>query len=100
MNALDLRELNGKLVLVCSAQDYRNPPTGRRGTIFVQEATNGRQQVEVEIEFPQMFTTPAHVRRAILSDDEVAQMLASEHYGAFTVTLKDRLDPVAPAGNE
>lgn len=97
----DLSALNGKIVLVCSALDHRNPPTGRRGTIVVREpAKGGEPIVEVEIEFPQMFTTRAHVRTVVLSNAEVAQLLASEHYGAFTVTIHDRLDPDAPAGDE
>jgi hypothetical protein len=101
MRTAAINELNGKVVLVCSAQDHRNPPTGLRGTIFVRNAENGgRPVVEVEIEFPQMFTSRAHVRRVALTDEAVAQMLASERYGAFTVTLPDRLDPEASPGNE
>lgn len=100
MNATELSELNGRIILVCSAQDHRNPPTGRRGTLVVHKPEPGRQVVEVAIEFPQMFTAPAHIRRAYLSDAEVAQMLASECDGTFTVTLADPLDPVSSPGNE
>lgn len=99
MNAIDRTELNGRIVLVCSAQDHRNPPTGRRGTLCVHDSAAG-QVVEVEVEFPQMFTTPAHIRRARLTDAEVAQMLASERDGTFTVILNERLDPLSAAGNE
>ncbi len=99
MNATVLTELNGKNVLVCSSMDHRNPPTARRGTVFVRDA-EGTPVVEVEVEFPQMFTTRAHVRRIQLSDEDLAQMLRSERYGAFTVTLDDRLDPEAPPANE
>ncbi len=99
MNATAFRDLDGKVVLVTSALDHRNPPTGRRGTLHVTDTGDGTPVIEVELEFPQMFTTRAHVRRARLSDREVAQLLASEHYGAFTVTLHDRLDPDAPAGD-
>jgi hypothetical protein len=99
MNATDLRELNGKLVLVCSAQDHRNPPTGRRGTLNVR-AMDGKQELWVTIEFPEMFTTHVHTRSVRLSDEQVAEVLNSNHYGTFTVTLPDRLDPLAPSGNE
>ncbi len=99
MNATAVRELNGRNVLVCSAADHRNPPTGRRGTVFVSDS-RGAPVVGVEVDFPQMFTTRAHVRRIVLSDEEIAQMLRSEHYGAFTVTVNDQLDPDAPVGNE
>lgn len=97
MNATDIGRLDGKVVLVCSAQDHRNPPTGRRGTLHVREAAApGETGVDVEVEFPQMFQTCAHRRTVTLSEDQLAELLASEHYGAFTVTLKDRLDPEAP----
>lgn len=100
INAADLSELQGRIALVCSAQDHRNPQAGRRGTVVVHQGEGGEQVVDVEIEFPQMFTSAAHLRRIRLSDDEIAQMLASERYGAFTVTLKDRLDPMGRVGNE
>ena len=99
MHAIDRTELSGRIVLVCSALDHRNPPTGRRGTLRVSDSASG-QVIEVEIEFPQMFTTPAHTRRARLTEAEVAQMLASEREGTFTVMLGERLDPLSAAGNE
>ncbi len=99
--AIDLTELHGKLVLVCSDQDKRNPPTGIRGTLWVlQPQTGGPSVVEVELEFPQMFTTRAHTRRVVLSEDEIAKMLDSENRGTFIVTLHTRIDPEAPSGNE
>lgn len=99
--AIDLTELNGKLVLVCSDQDKRNPPTGVRGTLWVaQPDTGGPSVVEVELEFPQMFTTRAHTRRVALTEDEITKMLATENRGTFTVSLHTRIDPEAPTGNE
>lgn len=100
MNATDIGYLTGKVVLVCSAQDHRNPPTGRRGTIFVHQQSDGTSAVDIEVDFPEMFTMRAHRRRIRLTDDQVAELLASEHYGAYTVTLSDRLDPEAPPGVE
>lgn len=101
MNATDVTALHGKVVLVCSAQDTRNPPTGRRGTIVVTPDTaDGSPAVDVEIDFPQMFTRSAHLRRVRLSEAQVSHMLESEHYGTFTVMLEDRLDPEAEPGNQ
>lgn len=100
VNATDLSALDGRIVLVCSARDHHNPPTGMRGTVHVRESANGVVSVEVELDFPQMFTTRAHHRTVVLTDSEIAQLLASEHYGAFTVVLGERLDPAAPVGNE
>jgi hypothetical protein len=95
-----LNELNGQVVLVCSARDQRNPPTGRRGTLFVRESERtGEPVVEVEVDFPQMFTSRAHVRRAVLSAAEIEQMLASTAGGTLIVTLADRLDPTGAPGN-
>lgn len=93
MNATDLRELEGKIVLVTSGQDHRNPPTGRRGTLHV-DTSEGAPRVSAEIDFPEMFTSRAHVRRIVLTEAQLADMLATEHYGAFTLTLDERLDPV------
>ena len=100
MNATELSSLNGRSVLVCSARDHRNPPTGRRGTLIVHEQPVGHSIVEVEVELPQMFTTKAKTRRIRLSDAEIGQMLASEDYGALTVVIEDWLDPEAPESGE
>lgn len=99
MNATDLRDLDGKIVLVTSALDQRNPSTGRRGTLHVDDAA-GMQRVTVEIDFPEMFTSRAHTRRIVLTESQVADMLATEHYGAYTLTLEERLDPSLHPGNE
>lgn len=101
MNVEDLAELDGKIALVCSARDHRNPPTGVRGTIRVREVpVEGRPVVQVEMDFPQMFATRAHHRVVTLSDEELLRLRASGHDGAFTVVIDDRLDPEAPAGSE
>ncbi|PTX92441.1 hypothetical protein [Opitutus sp. ER46] len=100
MNATDLRELDGRVVLVTSAVDQRNPPTGLRGTVRVVEADDaGRPIVQVELEFPQMFTTRARHRTVTLGAEELQQLFDSDHDGAPTVvTLREPLDPETPAG--
>jgi hypothetical protein len=100
MNATDLTEIDGKIVLVSSARDHRNPPTAMRGTIRVREDP-GRSEplVVIELEFPQMFTTRAHHRTVTLSEAEGEALLRSSCDGAFSVTLDQRLDPKAPMEN-
>jgi len=66
----------------------------------VQQSGEQPACVEVDVEFPEMFITRAHRRRIRLSDEEVDRMLASEHYGSFTVRLAESLDPDAPRRNE
>jgi len=97
----DLHRLHDKIVLINSAQDRRNPPTGIRGTIEVRPGLAGRGRVvQVELDFPQMFSTRAHHRTVTLTEEEVARLLASERNGVFELTLDDRLDPEARQGNE
>lgn len=97
----DLSQLEGRIVLVSSARDRHNPPTGMRGTLRVRpEPGNRTLSVEIELDFPQMFSTGAHHRTVRLGDDKLAELLASERDGTFSVTLDDRLDPAAPRDNE
>lgn len=101
MNTADLTDIDGKIVLVTSARDHRNPPTGTRGTIRVRDTGDGvRQVVQVELEFPQMFLTCAHHRTRTLTDAELDRLKAANYDGTFSLQLDDRLDPEAPAGNE
>lgn len=101
MNVTPLSSLDGKIVLVRSAVDQRNPPTGIRGTLRVMEdAISHRPVVHIELDFPQMFTTRAHHRTVTLTEAEIAELLQSDDSGTFSVTLPDRLDPEAPPGNE
>lgn len=89
----DLRELQGRVVLVKSAKDFHNPPAGRRGTIEVQSAdTNDRPIVRVVVDFPDMFNAPAHDRIILLDDRHLQQLLASERNGTYELLLEDRLD--------
>lgn len=94
----ELDYLNGKIVLVRSARDHRNPPTAMRGTIEIREVDH-HPVVQVALDFPQMFTTRAHHRTIVLTDAEVERLLGSEREGTFDVTLDGPLDPEAPPGN-
>jgi hypothetical protein len=101
MLSTDVKSLDGKVVLVRSARNNRNPETAVRGTIEVREpAGGGEPSVQVALEFPQMFTTRAHHRTIALTPDEVRQLLAPGPDGALEITLVERLDPAAPPGND
>ena len=79
----DLRELNGRVVLVTSARDHRNPPAGRRGWLEVHEGSGEEPTATLVVEFPQMFTSTAHHRIIPLNQSDLARLLASEWRGAW-----------------
>jgi hypothetical protein len=87
----DLSRLNGKIVLVKSTKDRRNPPTGMRGTIVVRDNPGAAPDVSIAVEFPQMFTTPAHHRSLPLDHADITRLLASEYNGTFEFTIDEEL---------
>jgi hypothetical protein len=87
----DLNQLYGRIVLVKSTRDRRNPPTAMRGWIEVAKASSGAPEISIVVEFPQMFTTPAHHRTIPLNEAGLAQLLASERNGTFEFTIDDEL---------
>lgn len=90
--ALDpIRRLHGKIVLVKSSRDQRNPPTARRGTIEVREQPGAAPEVSLALEFPQMYTTRAHHRTIRLDAAGVQRLLATESNGTFEFTIDDEL---------
>jgi hypothetical protein len=91
MNGIDLKSLQGKVVLVKSTRDIRNPPVAMRGTLEVQEDPTGGSTVSIAVDFPQMFTVPAHRRRLLLSEEEVMQLVATERRGTFEFTIHEEL---------
>lgn len=91
MTAKALRELYGRIVFVKSTRDRRNPPTGMRGWIEVHEKPDAAPGVSIAIEFPQMFSTPAHHRSIPLDDAAIERLLASERNGMFEFTVDDEL---------
>jgi hypothetical protein len=90
-NAIDLKSLHGKQVLVRSTRDIRTPPVALRGTIEVLETPEGGPIVSIAVEFPQMFTAPAHRRNIALSEEDVAQLVATQRRGTFEFTINDEL---------
>ena len=89
--ALGLRALTDRVVLVKSSRDRRNPPTGIRGWIEVHESPDAEPEVRIAMDFPQMFTTPAHHRTITLDNAALARLLACEHEGVFEFTIDDEL---------
>jgi hypothetical protein len=87
----DIHSLNGRVVLVRSARDHRNPPAGIRGWIEVQERPDGAPEVRIAVEFPQMFSTAAHHRTFTLSQEAVERLMASDQNGTFEYTIDDEL---------
>lgn len=62
-----------------------------RGWIEVPATAKSGTGVAVVVEFPQMFSSIAHHRSFRLSDDALAQLLASERNGIFEFTIDDDL---------
>lgn len=86
-----LARLRGKVVLVKSTRDRRNPPAAMRGWIEVRENSGAPPDVSIAVEFPQMFTTPAHRRTIPLDHASVQRLLASEYNGTYEFTIDDEL---------
>lgn len=89
--ATDLRALQGRIVLVKSTRDRRNPPTAMRGWIEIHATPNGAPGASIALEFPQMFEQVAHHRTIALDDAALERLLASERTGTFEFTIDDEL---------
>jgi hypothetical protein len=93
MMTTDLARLQGATVLVRSTLDRRNPPAARRGSIqIVDTDQEAPPRVEIVLEFPEMFSKPAHQRAIVLSEESLASLLATEKSGAFEFTIDEKLD--------
>lgn len=89
--ATDLRALQGKIVLVKSTRDRRNPPTAMRGWIEAHETPAGAPEVGIAVEFPQMFQQTAHHRFIPLDAGAVERLLACDSTGPYEFTIDDEL---------
>ena len=92
LTGTDLRRLNGKIVLVKSSRDHRNPLTAMRGTIVVRENPGAAPDVCIEFDVPQMFRKTAHHRTLHLDYAGVMRLLESEYNGVFDYTTDEPLD--------
>jgi hypothetical protein len=97
MTATDRLHLHGASVLVRSTQDHRNPPTALRGTIDTR-ATDGSElpHIRIVLEYPDMFTVPAHQGIIDLDDTAAERLLASEREGVYELTIDEPLEPKLP----
>ena len=89
--AADLNQLNGRIVLVRSTKDRRNPPTAMRGTVVVRDNAGASPDVSIAVEFPQMFTSPAHHRSLPLDHAAITRLLTSEYNGTYEFTIDEEL---------
>jgi hypothetical protein len=97
MTTAERLHLHGHSVLVHSSKDRRNPPTALRGTIDAQTTEGAeRPRVRIVLEYPDMFTIPAHQGIIELTDEQAEQLLASEHGGVFEFTIDQELEPQPP----
>lgn len=87
-----LGRLDGRIVLVKSSRDHRNPQAAIRGTLVVHEADGALPEVRIEFDVPQMFMKSAHHRMLRLAADDVPQLLETEHEGVFEFTTNEALD--------
>ncbi len=104
MATQDRASLHGRIVLVKSSADRRDPPTALRGTIKVVSGSDARSRVFVEVGLPDMFTAPARRREFELTEAQVAELLEQEQLGTFSCTVdydfeKDARDQ-APVASE
>ena len=101
MTTADRIHLHGRSVLVRSTQDQRNPPTALRGTID-SKTTEGAERVNLRIvlEYPDMFTVPAHQGVIELDDAAAERLLAGEREGVFEFTIDEPLEPKLPEMGE
>lgn len=101
MTTADRIHLHGQSVLVRSTQDHRNPPTALRGTIEAQTTAGvARARLRIVLEYPDMFTVPAHQGVIELDDAAAERLLASECDGVFEFTVDEPLEPKLPEVGE
>jgi hypothetical protein len=77
MSATDLPFLDSETILVRSSRDHRNPPTAARGTLKIKSSGSGEPEVSVVVDFPEMFTAPAH--QAVIPLNRAARSRLKRH---------------------
>jgi hypothetical protein len=89
--------MHGASVLVRSTHDQGNPPTALRGTIDTR-ANDGSDlpRVRIVLEYPDMFTVPAHQGVIELDEEQTERLRASERDGVYEFTIDEPLEPKLP----
>jgi hypothetical protein len=93
MNRADLTQLNGQSVLVRSTADHREPPTALRGTIDAKPGPQGRAEVKIVLEYPDMNNSAA--RRGVIpvGEQDAERLLAQGRDGVCEYTINRPLEP-------
>lgn len=75
----DRQILDGRTVLVRTAGDPRNPAVALRGTLRVvaEPMFSDRPRVQLVVNYPDMFTAPAHQRGFDLDEAVIDRLLAA-----------------------
>ena len=89
--APDLSSLHGRVVLVKSSRDERNPPAGRRGWVEVKANSSGELLVAIVLDLPEMFTRRAHNRSFPLDHTTLERLLAVDPDTTFEFTVDEDL---------
>lgn len=92
ITAEELHRLHGKIVLVKSTRDHRNPQAAIRGTIVAHENDPAAPAVSIEFDVPQMFRKKAHHRTLRLNPAEIVRLSGAEYNGVFEFTTDESLD--------
>lgn len=95
MNSELRNHIHGHSVLVRSRRDHRNPPTALRGTIDARpsEGDETPSGVRIVLEYPEMYTSPAHQGIIELDESAAERLASSEHDGVFEFEVDAPLEP-------
>lgn len=96
MNKTDFHHLHGQAVLVVTPENaQRNPPVGVRGTLLLRAdpGAPGRHMAEISVALPDMFTERAREKVISLTDEDLQQLLKTDHHGGYMWVLKEDLNP-------
>jgi hypothetical protein len=93
----EIEKLNGKSVLVKSTRDSRVPPTAMRGSLRVEHTpgARGSTAVNVVLDYPDMFTAPAHQYIIPLDVTEVSRLLSGGMENPLEIMLAIDLEQEA-----
>lgn len=89
----ELNHLNGQNVLVKSTRERGNPPIALRGTIDAHTDPEGKPDVRIVLEYPDLCNRAAMQGVIRLTESEIVRLKSSEREGVFEYTTDQPLDP-------
>lgn len=94
MSTPDRQSLEARSVLVRIAGDPHNPPVASRGTLHLEPdpSVPGKSRATLTVDFPDMFTAPAHQRVIELDEAALGRLLAGERDGTLEWTIEENLE--------